>query len=789
MRGAWLTLLAACSALPELEPNTCGNGVVEPGEDCDLYVNDEQEDEPGPFACGSACRYVCPAGGPFLCPSGFSCGEEICKLPSGTFAQGEESPLALDSTELGISDVDGDGIDDIVGGSADAIEVRFGVGDGTFRESFLMTVDFPLGERILTDLDADGRADVVIPSAVGFDVLHGDPARQLIPGTYSPFPLSQVERPGTLDVVLLSARFDADRRLERPFGLGLERGALYAKIPSNVEIGRQVIDPSLEAFAGVEVADLTGDGADEVVIGMAGAAEIWLARLSCAVPCLPAAERMTFERLPLESGVLRSDATMVFDLEGDGDRDILASIDGELGPGAVVLRNQGAATFDRIELPAPPVWPLAIGEGPGGPLAVLPAGIAALSTASASLTIIHHNPLPAWERAVLGDFDGDGAVDVAAVSRLSSVTLLFTEASSVFHRVDVALPAPPSLIASGDFDGDGTDDVAAVVRVERISEVYVLYGNRSGPPEPPSFMARIDGLASDMRTTGFATADPPNRDLIDDLLLEVGSRGNGRALLLIGSVQRRLRSPILLERDYEFSGPYEIAAGRFDARAGVDLAALTVEGDVSIATSTVDPGGNLRRPVSELCGQSIEDLRSRCARLEAGDFSTGGGDELVIASRSGRCEGNVELSVVSLGVGAELACETIDLGRDGLVRHRVARYDGDSTDDVVLLFDAPPHVVVVSARGVTTLPELPIPPGESTIDLVVFGGSIAVLGTDGVYANTKDPTKFERVVEQRIPPGGRIQAIRANGDGLPDLIFGTSRRTYVYLAGERFQNQ
>ena len=40
MRGRLLPLLllTGCAALPELEPNTCGNAVVEGGEDCDTFA-------------------------------------------------------------------------------------------------------------------------------------------------------------------------------------------------------------------------------------------------------------------------------------------------------------------------------------------------------------------------------------------------------------------------------------------------------------------------------------------------------------------------------------------------------------------------------------------------------------------------------------------------------------------------------------------------------------------------------------------------------------------------------
>src|SRR5687768_1938306 len=45
-----LALSWSCRQLPELEPNTCGNGVVEGGEDCDLFSQ---------FGTTSRCGNTC----------------------------------------------------------------------------------------------------------------------------------------------------------------------------------------------------------------------------------------------------------------------------------------------------------------------------------------------------------------------------------------------------------------------------------------------------------------------------------------------------------------------------------------------------------------------------------------------------------------------------------------------------------------------------------------------------------------------------------------------------------
>ena len=77
---------AACAELEALDPEACGNGVVEPqvGEDCDGRVDPALGED---LECGSedaggqACRYVCDGA---ECPIGWTCEDDgICRAPSG----------------------------------------------------------------------------------------------------------------------------------------------------------------------------------------------------------------------------------------------------------------------------------------------------------------------------------------------------------------------------------------------------------------------------------------------------------------------------------------------------------------------------------------------------------------------------------------------------------------------------------------------------------------------------------------------------------------------------------
>src|SRR5579864_1993152 len=106
-----IATLASCATLDPLPGGTCGNGVIDPKEDCDTH-------DIGSFKCGApgtaaACRITCTAAS--ACPDGWGCGVDgVCRQPSGVFPAAS-GPLSEGIAGIHVGDFDGDGRQDILG--------------------------------------------------------------------------------------------------------------------------------------------------------------------------------------------------------------------------------------------------------------------------------------------------------------------------------------------------------------------------------------------------------------------------------------------------------------------------------------------------------------------------------------------------------------------------------------------------------------------------------------------------------------------------------------------------
>ncbi|MCA9549241.1 MAG: hypothetical protein KC933_04350 [Myxococcales bacterium] len=371
MRGRLLPLLllTGCAALPELEPNTCGNAVVEGGEDCDTFAALGSG-----LTCGPACRYVCdPDAAAPACPSGWSCGkDEVCRFASGRFQEAPDSPFVFAGDLLLLGDVDADGAQDVVGGTVGAVEVRYGESQGSFRSGFSISTDLPTSPRTLTRVDLGPELDVLSPNPEGLDVFLGDPARILIPAGFAPH----------AEASLVIASADDSRVVPVPtggatdtlLGVAIQGAQLWLRRAPDAD--RPGSDAVAVATAGGErlagrivPGPLDRDGRAAVVVAVVGAREVHVVGFDQnREPQVLASPTLGVAATVAEGGA------RLVDLDRDrvGDIAVDVTLPGETS-GVMIAKGRGDGSFEAPRLSvalerrclddaACARWPLAVGD-------------------------------------------------------------------------------------------------------------------------------------------------------------------------------------------------------------------------------------------------------------------------------------------------------------------------------------------------------------------------------------------------------------------------------------------
>jgi hypothetical protein len=160
MTARWLLVifgasLAACTDFDSVPREVCGNGVLEPGEDCDSA-------EARCVRCAVTCAEAAD------CPSAdHACGlDGLCHAPGGELARAT-APVTFQADDLRVTDIDHDGRGDVVGVSQTSIVVRYGDAAGALTASASLVTPAQAGPASFGDLDGDGSLDVTLATVDG----------------------------------------------------------------------------------------------------------------------------------------------------------------------------------------------------------------------------------------------------------------------------------------------------------------------------------------------------------------------------------------------------------------------------------------------------------------------------------------------------------------------------------------------------------------------------------------------------------------------------------------------
>lgn len=249
-------------------------------------------------------------------------------------------------------------------------------------------------------------------------------------------------------------------------------------------------------------ADLDGDSADDVVIGM-----------MVAFAAVAGADRTDPFYHP--AGDVHAHRLAVPDLDGDGDSDIVAAQLGASGTRLSSVRrtDSGFADIDVIDL-APCFNPmgLAVGDLDGdaiddaavgclNPGVVIARGLGDGVFADPSLVALDGNPAG----VLLADVLGDAALDLIAFDQSSAGVLVYAGTGDLAFEFAAAqtFPTPlPHVLTSGDLDGDGDDDYLALVDLPSVcmpffAEAGGLVAGEAAPCGPYPIDAKIGDFDGD----------------------------------------------------------------------------------------------------------------------------------------------------------------------------------------------------------------------------------------------------------------------------------------------------
>jgi len=514
---------------------------------------------------------------------------------------------------MAVGDLNGDGRADLAVSrdSANSITIFLGHGDGTFEESSLVSGSMPTGIAI-GDFNVDGDQDVAVADFDSDDVSlfpgHGD-------GTFA----GRVSIPaGNGPGLLMFSDFNRDGRLDLVVGNGQSRTVLIRLGNGDGSFGAPAMRLDRSDAAGATLADFNKDGKPDLVVSFA---QFSIVPPPGSLSVLLGSGDGTFGPESHLGGNVGRGPAVTDDFDGDGNLDF-----------AVLNWQRGSISVF-----------LGRGDGTFGTEMIVPVGSNPAQVAS-------------------GDLDGDGVPDLVVVNQGQSFPRIAPDVSILMGRGDgtfaagvhlLAGPAPGS-VTLGDYNGDGRIDLA-VVNEENLTDsipgyVLIFLGNGDGTYSPgprlDAGLGALQAVARDFNRDGRLDLVVSNRGVLGsacpdfchgDLSLFLG-KGDGsfqpqvhfspgaRGTLLALDVDSDGYDDLLTIYD---SWDIAILLGHGDgtfaspARFGIagflrGLAAADLNGDGMIDLAATGPGGLtvlLQAPLVDVDGDGILNAADNCVEI------------------------------------------------------------------------------------------------------------------------------------------------------------------------------
>jgi hypothetical protein len=656
----------------------------------------------------------------------------LLTFPSPAFPQPSEIFLATGRHLNGVvaTDLNHDGKMDLVVSDGNyGLEVFLGNGNGTFQNYVTYPFFNEISQLTLADVTDNGNPDLVTNSQSGVNVVLINPD-------------------GSLQNPLATGLSGSDVVVGDFTGDGKQDLAVAGTQGISVAAGdgdgtfEQPILTTLATRPTVMIAgDFNGDGKlDLVVDNTAGQLDFFAGNGDG-----------TFQQPVLIASSVSVNSMAVGDLSGDGKLDLVTT-DGNQH--VDVWAGNGNGTFQN------PVSYLTSSQPGAVTLADLSGNgrldIITANSAGYSLSVLLNNgdgsfgPATSYNVAgnaagvAVGDFHGDGKLDLATVdsgvngvNNLSGVSLLTGNGDGTFqdsYQTPVGANGPPDRIAQGDLNGDGLADI--VTTDPKDNGVTVVLNNGHGGFGAPTFYST--GPGSDPQ--GLALADLSGNGKLD---LVVADTGTNSVSVFMGNGDGTFQAPV----DYPTGGTYptNVAVGDVNGDGTPDIVVINNDSnDVSVLLGNGD--GTFASPATYPDGATA-----------AGGVTAG--SSIVLADFNG--DGKLDIAAENPVFGVSVLLN-----------------NGDGS------FGSPALYTFEYQNGITDLTAADLT-GDGVMDLVVAGGyglGYVMLGNgDGAFTTS---TIYDTPPSPAYGAGAVGVAVADfNGDGIPDLVFGSSGGQLAFLQG------
>jgi sugar lactone lactonase YvrE len=323
---------------------------------------------------------------------------------------------------------------------------------------------------------------------------------------------------------------------------------------------------------------------------------------------------------------------------------------------------------------------------------------------------------------VVGDFNSDGILDIVAVNSINSdsastVSILLGNGDGTFQpQVQYAAGTQPYWVTAGDFNGDGKLDLAVSSQGSQ-SSVNILLGNGDGSFQSP--VAYAIGAGSD-----YILAADLNKDGKIDL---VTANLNNTVSVFLGNGDGTFQAPVAYTTGSE---PADIAVGDFNADGNLDLA-VTNYGDNTVSILSGNGDGTFQPRATSNTGNSPWGI-------VAGDFNGDGLTDLFVVNNGDNTDSVLldeqnetatatAVSVAGAGTHNVLASYPGDPSRAASQSTTMPLTGVGLTVTATTLIAAPNPAI--AGQSVTLTATVAPAPTGSTLGSVSFYNGLTLLGT------------------------------------------------------------